>query len=426
MKAFPLMTSPVPVLWITLGYFAFVVYGPRYMADRKPLELKSLLQIYNLCMICLSFFISATLALAAWTFFASKFVEYLDTVFIILRKKSSHLTFLHIIHHGVLPFAWWFGVKFSPDRKPIADGRPAVRLTSNKDPRFATRLMREYPTELGDSTYVYGKHPNTVTQPRGYKHINQDTPTELGDSTYVYSKTPKHPNTVTQPRGYKHINQDTPTELGDSTCVYGKTPKHPNKVTQPRGYKHINQDTPTKLGIQIIKDKINKLSTKDDINSLSTKDDINSLSTKDDKNTLSTKDDMNSPSTKDEIKQRRGYPTIPGCCTHCKTPKHSMQKHKADKHRKRRKGTRDVNAQQRNIKNKGLHINQHDPRCRLRTAICYENNKRCSYPGLPAHNPPTFPIIQRSQRCKTTSSLSDDRTQTRPQNAGAQATQMNM
>ncbi|KAK3107873.1 hypothetical protein FSP39_024105 [Pinctada imbricata] len=37
-------------------------------------------------------------------------------------------------------------------------------------------------------------------------------------------------------------------------------------------------------------------------------------------------------------------------------------------------------------------------RCRLRTAICLVSSRRCGYPGLRAHNPPTIPITQRSRR----------------------------
>ncbi|KAK3092792.1 hypothetical protein FSP39_007276 [Pinctada imbricata] len=43
-----------------------------------------------------------------------------------------------------------------------------------------------------------------------------------------------------------------------------------------------------------------------------------------------------------------------------KTPKHPMQKHKADKHKETRKGQGNVNAQHRNIKHKELNINQRD------------------------------------------------------------------
>ncbi|KAK3103687.1 hypothetical protein FSP39_021035 [Pinctada imbricata] len=37
-------------------------------------------------------------------------------------------------------------------------------------------------------------------------------------------------------------------------------------------------------------------------------------------------------------------------------------------------------------------------RCRLRTAICQVNSRRCGYPGLRAHNPLTSPVTQRSRR----------------------------
>ncbi|KAK3084462.1 hypothetical protein FSP39_013931 [Pinctada imbricata] len=98
---------------------------------------------------------------------------------------------------------------------------------------------------------------------------------------------------------------------------------------------------------------------------------------------------------------RRGSPTTPGCSTHSKTPKHPMQKHNADKHGKRR--IRDKERQRTTQKHQTQRTT-HKPtrpmgnRCRLRTAICHGNSRRCGYPGLRAHNPPTFPITQRSRR----------------------------
>ena len=37
-----------------------------------------------------------------WLFFFTKFIDLLDTVFFIMRKKNNQLTFLHVMHHGRL------------------------------------------------------------------------------------------------------------------------------------------------------------------------------------------------------------------------------------------------------------------------------------------------------------------------------------
>lgn len=34
--------------------------------------------------------------------------------FFILRKKYRNVSTLHVIHHGIMPFSVWFGVKFTP------------------------------------------------------------------------------------------------------------------------------------------------------------------------------------------------------------------------------------------------------------------------------------------------------------------------
>ncbi|XP_053529638.1 elongation of very long chain fatty acids protein 1a isoform X2 [Ictalurus punctatus] len=50
----------------------------------------------------------------AWLFYFSKYVELLDTAFFVLRKKHSQVTFLHIFHHSVLPWSWWWGITLTP------------------------------------------------------------------------------------------------------------------------------------------------------------------------------------------------------------------------------------------------------------------------------------------------------------------------
>lgn len=38
----------------------------------------------------------------------------MDTVFIILKRKSGQLTFLHMYHHSSMFAVWWVAAKFVP------------------------------------------------------------------------------------------------------------------------------------------------------------------------------------------------------------------------------------------------------------------------------------------------------------------------
>jgi len=51
---------------------------------------------------------------ACWWYYFSKFTEFMDTIFFVMRKKTSQVTTLHVIHHGCMPMSVWFGVKFTP------------------------------------------------------------------------------------------------------------------------------------------------------------------------------------------------------------------------------------------------------------------------------------------------------------------------
>ncbi|XP_048655970.1 elongation of very long chain fatty acids protein 7 isoform X2 [Marmota monax] len=53
------------------------------------------------------------MAHTCWLYYFSKFIELLDTIFFVLRKKNSQVTFLHVFHHTIMPWTWWFGVKFA-------------------------------------------------------------------------------------------------------------------------------------------------------------------------------------------------------------------------------------------------------------------------------------------------------------------------
>ncbi|KAK9303420.1 hypothetical protein QLX08_004903 [Tetragonisca angustula] len=137
-----MMSSPFPTLFICLFYAYFVkVLGPKLMENRKPFELKKILLYYNLLQVALSTWLfyeslasgwggyysfrcqpvdysnspmAMRMARGCWWYYFSKFTEFFDTIFFVLRKKNNQVSRLHVIHHGVMPISVWFGVKFSP------------------------------------------------------------------------------------------------------------------------------------------------------------------------------------------------------------------------------------------------------------------------------------------------------------------------
>lgn len=141
-KDWPLMSSPFPTIAICLTYLLIVkVIGPKFMENRKPYELKKVLLYYNLFQVLFSCWLfnesincgwfttysfrcqpvdysrspkAMREVAGCWWYYISKFTEFFDTFFFILRKKNDQVSKLHVIHHGIMPFSVWFGVKFTP------------------------------------------------------------------------------------------------------------------------------------------------------------------------------------------------------------------------------------------------------------------------------------------------------------------------
>ncbi|CAN9503326.1 unnamed protein product [Ophioblennius macclurei] len=134
-----LVYSPVPISCIFFCYLIIIWVGPKLMATRQPVNLKPVLIVYNFAMVCLSAYmfyeftasswlagysllcqpvdysdssLAMRMARVCWWFYFSKVIELSDTIFFILRKKNSQLTFLHVYHHATMIFNWWAGVKY--------------------------------------------------------------------------------------------------------------------------------------------------------------------------------------------------------------------------------------------------------------------------------------------------------------------------
>lgn len=52
------------------------------------------------------------MARAVWIYYMAKIIELLDTVFFVLRKKTSQVSFLHVYHHTLMPICAFIGVKY--------------------------------------------------------------------------------------------------------------------------------------------------------------------------------------------------------------------------------------------------------------------------------------------------------------------------
>ncbi|KAK0176762.1 hypothetical protein PV328_000867 [Microctonus aethiopoides] len=138
----PMMSGPLPTIIICISYFYIVkIIGPKLMESRKPFNLRRTMIYYNLFQVIFSTWLfsealtngwwndysfrcqpvdysnnpkAIRMAETCWWYYFSKFTEFFDTFFFVLRKKNDHISTLHVIHHGIMPMATWLGVKFTP------------------------------------------------------------------------------------------------------------------------------------------------------------------------------------------------------------------------------------------------------------------------------------------------------------------------
>nr|KAF7433883.1 hypothetical protein H0235_002074 [Vespula pensylvanica] len=140
--SWPLMESPIPTVVIVLLYlYSVTIAGPRVMSNKKPYNLRNVLIAYNAFQVVFSLGMlyehlmsgwlldysykcqpvdyshnpsALRMANLCWWYFISKFTEFADTIFFVLRKKESQVTFLHLYHHSLTPLETWICVKFIP------------------------------------------------------------------------------------------------------------------------------------------------------------------------------------------------------------------------------------------------------------------------------------------------------------------------
>ncbi|KAJ3660589.1 hypothetical protein Zmor_005030 [Zophobas morio] len=135
---YPLMGSPLQITIILASYALFVMKtGPAFMKNRQPMKLDHVIMVYNWVQIILNTAVFL-IALKEWNNFSIgcspmdqsqsraairimqlqysytllKFLDLLDTVFFVLRKKDNQVTFLHVYHHLLMAGFGWVVCKF--------------------------------------------------------------------------------------------------------------------------------------------------------------------------------------------------------------------------------------------------------------------------------------------------------------------------
>lgn len=160
-----LCRSPWPVVVIVSLYLLFVLkLGRQFMANRQPYNLQRVLKVYNIVQIVYNSLVLATVGnrvscyprrnscsltvlsitfqsigfivkyqpydasclmvmpvnnpikvlerRLSYLYYLNKYVDLLDTVFIVLRKSYKQISALHLLHHLLMPISGYFFIRF--------------------------------------------------------------------------------------------------------------------------------------------------------------------------------------------------------------------------------------------------------------------------------------------------------------------------
>lgn len=129
--------GPWTIIGVVLAYLSCVyLWVPLYMRNRPAYSCTKAMKIYNLTNVVLNLigflaaFFGTNFSLDVWGckkkyfptyllylgygYLLLKFFDFFDTLFFLLRKKQSQVTFLHVTHHCLMPITCYIGLKFVP------------------------------------------------------------------------------------------------------------------------------------------------------------------------------------------------------------------------------------------------------------------------------------------------------------------------
>mmetsp|Transcript_30073 Transcript_30073/g.73168 ORF Transcript_30073/g.73168 Transcript_30073/m.73168 type:complete len:684 (-) Transcript_30073:89-2140(-) len=120
------LCHPMVFVGLSCLYLTAVVVGMTVMAGRKAIHPKAVIKVYNVAQILVCLYMTVGILPSIWNPFGvnssfsantewvvfvhylSKYLDWFDTLFIILRKRRSQLSFLHVYHHMTISMVWGF------------------------------------------------------------------------------------------------------------------------------------------------------------------------------------------------------------------------------------------------------------------------------------------------------------------------------
>ncbi|CAN7946965.1 unnamed protein product [Ixodes hexagonus] len=136
-------------IFVLLASYLYVAksLGPRYMKNRDPYELKGVIMVYNLFQVLANvYFLSQifyhsfyaagynlfcqgltystdphaiSLLNALYWYLWVRVADFLDTIFFVMKKKFTHITVLHVVHHTIVVFSGWMFLQFGGDGQVV-------------------------------------------------------------------------------------------------------------------------------------------------------------------------------------------------------------------------------------------------------------------------------------------------------------------
>lgn len=129
------------IVTVSVYVLLALTWGPKFMKSRDPIKPKRLMMAYNLLQVVVCSYVFIESGLAGWFFdynwncqphdlsyrpktlrmvavvymyYLTKILDFTDTVFLVLGKRWSSVSLLHVLHHSLMFLCSWQGVHFTP------------------------------------------------------------------------------------------------------------------------------------------------------------------------------------------------------------------------------------------------------------------------------------------------------------------------